>query len=67
MVCVSEDDLGLDVFLEISVIYALDRAYSAYWHEDRGLDLSVVSRDDSASGSGLWVIMRLYEFHSKTF
>ena len=64
MVCVTQDDFSLDIFLEVSVIYALDRTFCTYRHEDRGLDLSMVSRDDAASCSGGRVGMWLYEFHS---
>ena len=49
MVGVAENYFGLDVFHQVSVIYALDRADCPDRHEYRSLYLSVVSRDDSAS------------------
>ena len=67
VVCVSKNYFRLDVFFKVSMLYALARAYRTDRHEDRSIDPSVVSRDDTASGSGLRVIMSLYEFHSKSF
>ena len=63
MLCVSEDDFSLDIILEISMIYALYRADCTYRHEYRRRDLTMVSRDDTASGSGIGIIMCLDEFH----
>ena len=67
MICIAEDDLGLDILLEVSVIYAFDRTYRTYGHEDGGLDLTMVSRDDAASCSGVRVVMCLYKFHLSHF
>ena len=67
MLGVAEDDLGLDVLLKVSMIYALYRAYSAHRHEYRRLYLSMVRGDHTAAGRRLGVVMRLYELHSKTF
>ena len=64
---ISEDDLGLDVFLKVSMIYALYRAYGAHRHEYRRLYLSVVRGDHTAAGRRLRVIMRLYELHPNSF
>ena len=50
VICVAEDDLSLDIFLQITVIDAFYRADCADWHEYRCLDLSVVGRDDTATG-----------------
>jgi hypothetical protein len=50
MICVSKDDFCLDIILEVSMIYALYRTYCAYRHEDRCLDLTMVSGDDTAAG-----------------
>jgi hypothetical protein len=58
---------GLYVFLEVPVIYSLHRSHSAYRHEDRGLDLSVVGRDHAAASRGIRVVMCPYKFHPKTF
>ena len=63
MICVSEDDLCLDILLKISVVYTLDRTDCTYRHEYRSFDLTMVSRDYAATRSGLRVVMCLYEFH----
>ena len=67
MICVSEDYLSLNILLEVSMVYTLDRTDCAHRHEYRGFDLSMISRDDSATSRGLRVIMRLNEFHSNQF
>jgi hypothetical protein len=63
MIGVAEDDFSLDIILQVFMIYALDSAHSANWHEYRGLNLSVVGGDDTASGRGIRVVMGLYELH----
>ena len=67
MVCVAQDDFSLDILLKVSMIYSLDRAHCADRHEDRSLDLAMVSRNHSASCCRIRIVMRLYEFHLKQF
>ena len=49
---VAQDDLGLDVLAQFGHMDSLDGSHGAYWHEDRGLDLAVVGRDESSAGIG---------------
>jgi len=49
---VTQDNLRLDIISQFRHLYRLDGAHRANGHEDRGLDLAVVGRDESSSGIG---------------
>ena len=44
---VAEYDFGVDIFLEVPVVYALDRSDGAHRHEYGGADLAVVGGYDA--------------------
>ena len=58
MVCVSEDNLCIDVFLKVSVIDSLYASDSAYGHEDRGRYISVVCMENSCPCIAVLIVMK---------
>ena len=67
MICIAQNYLSLNVFLEIPMIDSLHRADRSDRHENRGLYLPVVRHNHSATGSGLGILRCLDKFHSKIF
>ena len=56
MVCVAQDDLGLDVFFEFFMENALHGADGPHRHEDGGVDRTVVGGDPAEPGAGRAVL-----------
>ena len=56
MVCVAQDDLGLDVFFEFFMENALHGADGPHRHEDGGFNRTVVGGDPAEPGAGRAVL-----------
>ena len=63
VVGVAQNDLCADLLFQIAVEDAFDAPDGAHGHEDRGLDRSVVGRDDARSGRASGVGMLQVESH----
>ena len=63
MIGIAENDLGLDIFFKVFMVYPLHGAYSAYGHENGSADITVAGVEHSATGGGMRVGMYLFKFH----
>ena len=50
VVCVAEDDFGVDLLAQFALVYGLDAAGGAHGHEDRGRDVAVVGVEHGGAG-----------------
>ena len=50
VVGVAENDLGFDLFLQLGLVYAFDRAEGTHGHENGGIDLAVLRIDRNNAG-----------------
>ena len=63
MVGVTQNNLRLHLFTQLGKVYALDAASRADWHEDRGLDLSVVGSNQACACIAARISMLEFKVH----
>lgn len=63
VVSVAQDDPGLYVLLKLRLVNSLNGSDRAYWHENRGWDLTVVSYDGTRTGIRFGIGMVEGELH----